>query len=161
MPALRMMVVSLLIFGFGGGLSAGDGDNVATIHRLYAEFVNQGNTETFDALVADDFVEHEELPGLPATAEGVKQFFSGFRAAFPDLQFEVEEVFGAGDRVVARFVMRGTHKGEFMGMAPTGKTVAVKAIDIFRFADGKITDHWGLTDTMAMMQQLGAMGEPE
>ena len=139
------------------GSTADDEKNLALVRRLYEEFINQGNFDVFEELVAIDVVEHEEFPGLEPNREGVKQFFRMFRSAFPDLHFQVEEMFAAGDKVVARLVIHGTHEGEFMGMAPTGKKITVKAIDIFRVANGKIAEHWGLTDSMTMMQQLGAI----
>jgi predicted ester cyclase len=71
-------------------------------------------------------------------------------------------MFAAGDKVVARITIKGTHQGEFMGMPPTGRSISFRGIDIIRFSNGKLVEHWGLTDTIAMMQQLGAMdGEME
>ena len=76
---------------------------------------------------------------------------------FPDLTFSAEDMIAEGDKVAVRFTMRGTHKGEFMGVPATGKQFEVSGIDIVRFAGGKAVEHWGVTDTMAMMQQLGAV----
>ena len=131
--------------------------NLALARRMYKEVVNEGNIELIDEMVSADVIEHEEMPGLEPNREGVKQFFTMFRSAFPDLRFHVEELLASGDKVVARLLIQGTHKGEFMGMAPTGKKINVKAIDILRMADGKVAEHWGVTDTMTMMQQLGAI----
>ena len=80
-----------------------------------------------------------------------------FRGAFPDLEFVAEDMIAEGDKVAARITVRGTHKGPFLDIAPTGKQVSVNAIDIFRFANGKIVEHWGVMDQMSMMQQLGAI----
>lgn len=129
--------------------------NKAAIRRLYEEFVNNGNMETFNELVAEDVTEHEEFPGLSPDREGVKQFFAMMRQAFPDLRFVVEEMLAEGDKVVCRFRMQGTHRGEFLGVAPTGNRVDVAAIDVFRLADGQVKEHWGVTDSLSMMQQLG------
>jgi quercetin dioxygenase-like cupin family protein len=82
-----------------------------------------------------------------------------FRSAFPDLKFTVLEMFGEGDRVITRIKIQGTHKGDFMGIDPTGKMVNVEAIDIIRFANGKAVEHWGVTDSQKMMEQLG-VGQP-
>jgi steroid delta-isomerase-like uncharacterized protein len=131
--------------------------NLALMKRFYSEVCNQGNVDLIDELVAPDLVEHEVFPGLEPNREGLKQFFRYFRSAFPDLHFQVDDIFTAGDKVVARVTIHGTHKGEFMGMAPTGKKISVPAFDILRFAGGKIVEHWGLTDSMTMMQQLGAL----
>jgi steroid delta-isomerase-like uncharacterized protein len=110
--------------------------------------------------MADDFVEHEETPGLAPTKEGVKEFFRMYIGAFPDLHFDAEDILTAGDKVVGRVRITGTHQGEFMGMPATGKSIDVQAIDIIRFGDdGLAREHWGVFDAMAMMQQLGVVPE--
>ncbi|MCC6223287.1 MAG: ester cyclase [Thermoleophilia bacterium] len=130
-------------------------DHGTTIRRMY-DSVNTGDLDGFEALLAGDFVEHEETPGLAPTREGVKEFFGMFMAAFPDLRFDAEDVLVSGDKVVARARVTGTHEGEFMGMPATGRRMEVQAIDIIRFGtDGLAHEHWGVFDAMAMMQQLG------
>jgi steroid delta-isomerase-like uncharacterized protein len=131
--------------------------NRALTRRFYEEVVNGGNLNMIDELVSPDFVDHEALSGLAAGREGVKQFFSMLRIAFPDLRMNVEDLIAEGDKVVARSTMTGTHRGEFAGIVATGKTVNVSAIDIVRFADGKLAEHWGVTDTASLMEQLGAL----
>jgi steroid delta-isomerase-like uncharacterized protein len=133
--------------------------NKAIMRRFYAEVVNAGNLDLIDELLTDDFVEHEEFPGITRDREGVKQFFAMFKGAFPDATFTAEQVLAEGDLVAARVTVRGTHLGEFMGVAATGKPIEVQAIDIVTFADGKGTAHWGVFDAMAMMEQLDAMPE--
>jgi predicted ester cyclase len=84
-----------------------------------------------------------------------------YRAAFPDLRMEAEDVLASADKVVARVHATGTHQGEFMGIPATGKSVDVQVIDIMRFgADGLVHEHWGLFDALGMMQQLGAIPAP-
>jgi steroid delta-isomerase-like uncharacterized protein len=132
-------------------------DHAATMRRLY-DALNAGNIDGFAALLADDFVDHEELPGLAPTKEGVTTFFRMYVAAFPDLRMAPQDVIASGDKVVARVRATGTHKGEFMGLAPTGRSIDVPLIDIIRFgADGRAREHWGVFDQMSMMQQLGAI----
>ena len=134
-------------------------DHAATLRSFY-DRINAGDVDGFGELLADDFVEHEETPGLAPTRDGVKAFFSMFMAAFPDLRFEPQDVFASGDKAVARARVSGTHEGDFMGMPPTGKSFDVQVIDIVRFADdGLAQEHWGVFDAMAMMQQLGAIPE--
>jgi steroid delta-isomerase-like uncharacterized protein len=134
-------------------------DHVATMSRLY-ELISAGEIDAFGELLADDFVEHEELPGLEPSKEGVKQLFHMYRAGFPDLLMEVQDVLTSGDKVVARVRGTGTHQGEFMGMPATGKKVDVQLIDIIRFGDdGLAHEHWGVLDALGMMQQLGAIPE--
>jgi steroid delta-isomerase-like uncharacterized protein len=134
-------------------------DHASTMRRLY-ELLSAGDIDGFGDLVAEDFVEHEETPGLEPTKEGVKQFFRMYRAAFPDLRMEAQDILVSGDKVVARVRGTGTHQGEFMGMPATGKNVDVQLIDIIRFGDdGLAREHWGVFDALAMMQQLGAIPE--
>ena len=135
-------------------------DHAATIRRMY-DLLSAGDIDGFGDLLADDFVEHEETPGLEPTKEGVKQFFHMYRAAFPDLRMEPQDVLASGDKVVARARATGTNQGEFMGMPATGKSVDVQLIDIIRFGDdGLAREHWGVFDALGMMQQLGAIPAP-
>jgi steroid delta-isomerase-like uncharacterized protein len=107
---------------------------------------------------ADDFVEHETGPGLESTKAGTKQLFAMMKAGFPDLRFDAEDILESGDKVVARSRVTGTNKGEFMGIPASGKSIDIQAIDILRFgADGLAHEHWGVMDTMSMMQQIGAV----
>ncbi len=130
-------------------------DHTASMRRLY-DLLNAGDIDGFGEQLADDFVEHEETPGLAPTKEGVLDFFRMYRAAFPDLRFNVEDALPSGDKVVMRGTATGTNEGEFMGMPPTGKSVDVQLIDIIRFADdGLAHEHWGVFDALTMMQQLG------
>ena len=134
-------------------------DHSAAQRKLY-ELLNAGDIEGFGALLADDFVEHEETPGLAPTREGVMEFFRMYRAAFPNLRFVVEDVLASGDKVVTRARATGTHQGELMGIPATGKDVDVQLVDIMRFnEDGLVAEHWGVVDMLAMMQQLGVVPE--
>ena len=135
-------------------------DHTATLRSLY-ERLNAGDIDGFGDLIADNFVDHEELPGLAGTKDGVKEFFRMQIAAFPDLRLHVEDTFASGDKAVARARFVGTQRGELMGIPPTGKTVDVPLIDIMRFDDaGLVAEHWGVFDAMAMMQQLGVVDGP-
>jgi steroid delta-isomerase-like uncharacterized protein len=135
-------------------------DQAATIRRLY-ELISRGDIDGFGDQVADDFVEHEENPGFERSKAGVIQMFRAYRAAFPDLRMEAEDVLVDGDKVVARVRATGTHQGEFMGMPATGNSVDVQLIDIMRFGeDGLAHEHWGVFDALGMMQQLGAIEAP-
>ena len=134
-------------------------DREALLRRLY-ELINGGDVDGFGDMLSDDFIEHEETPGLAPTKDGVKEFFRMYIAAFPDLRFSAEEVLVSGDKVVARARATGTHRGEFMGVPPTNKSVDTPLIDIIRFGDdGLAREHWGVFDAMTMMQQLGVVPE--
>ncbi len=135
-------------------------DYEALMRQAY-DHLNAGDLEGFGAMLDDDMVEHEEAAGLPQNKDGVIQFFQMFRAAFSDLRMDVEDLAMAGDRIWTRVRITGTNDGEFMGMPATGKSVDFQGIDIVRISDaGKAVEHWGVTDTMAMMQQLGAVPTP-
>jgi len=134
-------------------------DHEATARRFY-DLLNSGDIDAFGAAMAGDFIEHEETPGLAPTKEGVLQFFRMYRAAFPDLRMEPEDVIVSGDKVVVRARVTGTHEAEMMGMAATGKAIDVQLIDILRLDDaGLVAEHWGVFDQFAMMQQLGVIPE--
>jgi N-acetyltransferase len=135
-------------------------DHAATIRQAY-ELISAGDLEGFGALIADDMVEHEAAPGLAPTKEGVLQFFTMYRAGFPDLKMEPEQVFVNDDTAAVYYRATGTHSGEFMGIAPTGKSFDVHGVDIVRFGEeGLAREHWGVFDTFGMMQQLGVVEGP-
>ena len=132
-------------------------DHTKSIQTLY-DLINAGDIDGFDRQLANDFVEHEEIPGIPPTKDGVVQYFRIMLAAFPDLRMDVKDAFASGDKAVARLQISGTHQGEFMGIPATGKPVSVNLIDITRFGDdGLAHEHWGVADQLAMMQQLGVI----
>jgi steroid delta-isomerase-like uncharacterized protein len=134
-------------------------DHAGSLRRLY-DLINAGDIDGFGEQLAADFVEHEETPGLAPTREGVKDFFRAYRAAFPDLNLNAEDVVSSGDKAVARVRATGTNDGAFMGMPATGKRIDVQLIDIMRFDDdGLVHEHWGVVDALAMMQQLGVVPE--
>lgn len=132
-------------------------DHVATIRSFY-DLINAGDIDGFGALLADDFVEHEQLAGLEPTKDGVLAFFRMQRAAFPDMRMQVEDVIADGAKAAVRVRYTGTHSGEFMGMPATGKGVDASLIDVFVIGDdGLVHEHWGVMDSLAMMQQIGAV----
>ena len=135
--------------------------NKALVRQMVEEIFNRGNIGRADEFLAPDFVEREELPpGIPRDREGVKQLTAMLHGAFPDFRATIDDMVAEGDKVVMRMTWRGTHKGEFMGIPPTGKSVSFGVIDIIRIAGGKFVEHWGQMDRMALMQQLGAIPAP-
>ena len=129
--------------------------------RSFFELANSGDIERFVEVFAEDFVEHEAMPGMPPGREGTMQLFKMMRAAFPDMKWDAQDIIVEGDKAVARVQFTGTNDGEFMGMPATGKQVSVQVIDIVRFGeDGLAREHWGVMDQMGMMMQLGAIPGP-
>lgn len=136
-------------------------DNKSIMRRAYDEILNEGNLDVADEIIAEDMTEHEQFPGLEPGREGFKGFVTMFREAFPDLQVTVEDMIAEDDKVAARVTMRGTHQGKFLGIPPSGNRIEVPVVDIVRFADGMGVEHWGVTDNMAMMVQLGVASPHE
>jgi steroid delta-isomerase-like uncharacterized protein len=130
--------------------------NKAIVLRHWEEVVSKGKLDLIDEIFAPDFVAHEADQDIRGP-EGVRQFIVMLRAAFPDLQVTVEDVLAEGDKVVQRWSARGSHQGELMGLAPSGKRISVAGITISHFEGGKVAEEWELYDTMGMMQQLGAI----
>lgn len=134
-------------------------NNTTVASRWYEEVFNGGHLELIGELFAPNFVDHDPSNPLPGF-EGLRQLVSTYRGAFPDIHLTVEDEITEGDKVVTRFTGRGTHKGPLMGIPPTGKRVTITAIDILRFENGTIVEHWGNQDLLGMMQQLGVIPAP-
>lgn len=133
-----------------------EAQNEAAFRRLIEEGFSGGNSAVVDELFAEDFVEHQN--GIePPDREGVKLAIGFLHRAFPDLRVLVEDLTADGDRVWARLRGRGTHLGEGFG-EPTGRTVTLDIMDVCRFHDGLIAEHWGVPDRFGQMQQLGLLG---
>jgi len=132
-------------------------DHTISIQRLY-DLINAGDIDGFGRQLADDFVERNEVPGIPPTKAGVIEYFQMLLAAFPDFRMDVEDVIASSDKAVARVRVTGTHRREFMGIPATDRSAAVNLIDITRFGDdGLAHEHWGVVDQLALMQQLGVI----
>ena len=133
-------------------------ENKAILNGYLEEVFNGKNVDAVDKYVASGYVRHDPVspPDLRGP-EGVKQLVTMFFAAFPDIHFTAEDVIAEGDLVVQRLTTRGTHKGEFMGIPPAGKSLTVTVIEIFRITDGKIVEQWVEADYLGMMQQLGVI----
>lgn len=132
-------------------------DHAATMRSTY-ERISAGDLDGFAALVADDFVERDEIPGLPPTKDGMLDYFRMLLAAFPDMHLEVEDLIASEDKTVARVTATATHQGEFMGIPATDKRAEMQLIDIMRFDnDGLVCEHWGVADMLSLMQQLGVV----
>ena len=134
-------------------------ENKALARRLYEEVISQGNLDAANELVSSDFVEYNVLP-VPPGRESFKHFVTMLHNAFPDMVFTIEDLISEGDKVVVRGIVRGTHKGVFRGIAPTGKPVHWTAIHILRVRDGQFTERWVEVDMLGLLQQLGAVPSP-
>ncbi|MBP2703218.1 ester cyclase [Microbispora sp. RL4-1S] len=132
----------------------------AAFGRLH-DAVNSGDMEliakTIDEIVEPDALIRTPLPIDATGAEALKHVWARLFQTFPDLHVEVEDMIAEGDRLVCRNTVTGTHRGDFMGLPPTGRSVAYNEIFIFRFADGRIAETWGVVDVAGLMRQLGVL----
>ena len=134
--------------------------NKALVRRLMEEDISQGDEAAAEAIIHPDFFDHTNPPGMQHGLEGHNAIVRLFRAIFPDLEWHIDELIAEGDKVVARTTMRGTQREAFFGIPPTGRTVEMTGIHILRIADGRIVEHWGINDDLALMRQLGAIPTP-
>ena len=137
-------------------------ENTAVIRRFLKDLFEGGNLDLVEELFATDYVLHDPvLPDEVRGPEGMKQYVSMYRAAYPDTHFTIEDQIAEGDEVVTRWTGEGTHEGELMGIPPTGARVTVTGIEFDRVVDGKIQETWVNYDALGMMQQLGVVPAPE
>jgi predicted ester cyclase len=134
-------------------------ENKQIFRRFIEEFWNQRNLEVADELFAPDAVS-PTAPQLPRGPQGVKEIGGMVLRGFPDFHMTIEDLVAEGDKVAARFMERGTHRGEFMGIAPTGNQATWTEIGILRIKDGKVVESWFQTDMLGLMRQLGAIAVP-
>jgi steroid delta-isomerase-like uncharacterized protein len=135
--------------------------NKEIVRRLVEGVWTDRNLAIIDELVAPDYVGHDPTQPEPIRGSaGYKQFVGMYQAAFEDGVVTIDDQIAEGEMVVTRWTGRGTHTGELMGIAPTGKEVTVSGITIARLANGKIAEEWELMDALGMMVQLGAVPQP-
>jgi predicted ester cyclase len=116
---------------------------------------DSGDLDALDELIAPDIVSHDAMPGAPRGLEGAKMAHEMVLSWFPDYRVVIDDLVAESDRVVARFTVSGTHDGEMMGVAPTGKSYSVTGFSEYRIENGKAVEHWGLHDNYGVMLQLG------
>ncbi len=132
-------------------------ENKALVRRFYEQVWTQGNLDAAYDVFTNNYVRHDLRPGgAPSGPEGQKLIAGMFRAAFPDVQLNVEFMVAEADMVVARWTMGGTHQGAWGGIPPTGKRMSFAGVNIFRIAEGKVVEIWNHRDDLGLMQQLGA-----
>lgn len=137
-------------------------ENSALVRRFIEEVFNRGNLDVVAEIVAPDYTHHDPTTSeFGSGIEGFKQLIGFYRSAFPDLQIILDDQVACADKVVDRWTGHGTHKGEVMGMAPTGRQVTATGISIHRIAGGKIAETWNNYDALGMLQQLGVVLGPK
>ena len=130
--------------------------NKELFRRVIEEGYNKGHLETLNELFSPSFIEHQN--GIqPPNLVGLKESVRSLRSGFPDLHLSIEDLWTSGDYTFARIVARGTQNGQFMIFPPTGTSITIDVIDICRFQNGIIAEHWGIADRFSLMQQLGVI----
>jgi steroid delta-isomerase-like uncharacterized protein len=123
--------------------------------KRFGEAVNTGNLQEFYELVADSSVDHDPAPDQETGPNGYIVFFTMMRTAFPDFKLTVEQLVADEDNVAFAYTATGTHKGDFMGVAPTGKSIKIRGMQISKFEDGKMIERWGSSDELGLLKQIG------
>jgi steroid delta-isomerase-like uncharacterized protein len=134
--------------------------NKNVVRRLFEEVWNKGNLSVADELFAPNYAHHDlSTPDVGRGPESEKKRATLYRTAFPDLRLTIEDIIAEGETVMARWSCRGTHKGDFSGIAPTGKQINISGVTIARLANGKFAEGWVNWDALGLMQQLGVVPE--
>jgi steroid delta-isomerase-like uncharacterized protein len=131
------------------------------VMRRFTEFINTASKKLAKELISPDAILH--VPGRPEPMRGPAGYLAiieMMRAGFPDIQWTLEEMIAENDKVAARFTMRGTHRGTFFGVPPTGKTIAVQAMNFYRLSNGQFVEERGQPDLLGLLQQIGAVPPP-
>ena len=129
--------------------------NKKVIQRLYKEILVDWNMSLADELVANQFTSHDWPEGTPSGPDAFRNYYSNvIRSVLPDARYEVDDMIAEGDKVVVRWRLVGTHKGNFLDISPTGKRVTLKGIAIYRLEDNKVAERWVVTDLHRLLQEL-------
>jgi steroid delta-isomerase-like uncharacterized protein len=132
----------------------------ALAHRWHMDLFQAGRLEVADEILADDFVAHVNSQDMRG-AEGAKQLASAIRTAFPDVQITHQEALVSGDRVAIRWTSDATHRGDYFGVPPTEKRIRIEGLDLVHLRDGKIAELWISYDNLGVLQQMGAVPQPQ
>lgn len=123
--------------------------------QKFGEAINTGNLENMRNLVSEDVKEHDPAPNQGPGPQGYIDFFTMMRNAFPDMKVDVETMVANEDKVAFAYTLTGTHKGDFMGVSPTGKKIKARGMQISRFESGKMIERWGSSDELGILKQIG------
>ncbi len=132
-------------------------DNKRLVRRYYEEIVNTGDTREIERFISPDYEEVHDNIRHPIGLEGARKHVEGVRQVYGDLHLTVEQQIAEGEWVVTRVTMRGTHRGEWLGIAPTGKAVEMTAVNVDRVVDGKIVEHGGAANLLGPLLEIGAV----
>ncbi len=133
------------------------GSNADVVRRLTNEAFIAGNFDTWDEIISSDLVDNDPMPGLPPDGEGIKMLAQMVVGTFEDRKIDAEHLEAPDGRVVENWVFTGKHTGEAMGIPPSGEAIMIRGIEIWRIADGKIAERWGVVDVSDVMQKAGLL----
>ncbi len=133
-------------------------DNKTIVRSLIDRLFTEGDLDAVDTYLASDFVMHDPPLGVSPDREGMRTAAEKIRKAFPDWHSDLHLLVGEDDFVAERFTASGTHQGELLGAAPTGNTVSLKGINIFRLRNGRVVEWWSRLDELGLSRQLGLAG---
>jgi steroid delta-isomerase-like uncharacterized protein len=128
--------------------------NRTLVRRFIEDFWAGGDLSRVEEFLAPDYVEHNLLPGQAPGLEGYKRRFLALRAAFPDVGIAIDDMLAERDRVMARVTIEGTHLGPFLGQPASGRMVRMAAINVYRVANGRIVERWGVQDLYGLLRQI-------
>ena len=134
-----------------------DAPNKRLVARMHEDLLATRDPALVDEFFAEDFESHNMPPGFPAGREGVRRFFASFADGLSELDVSVDVVLAEDDLVAVRTTTRGTHTGPLLGIAATGRRLEIDGTDIVRVRDGRIVEHWGLTNTVGALEQVGGL----
>jgi len=163
MKRIILLAVTFFMFFVSGCDKQGTSqleDNKALVRRQHEQVWSKGNLAVVEEIYDPDFVCHFPVGPEWRGPEGVKKMVTRHRTAFPDWKERIEDIIVEGDKVVTRFISRGTHEGKFMGIPATGKKVRIVEVAIFRIADGKIAEQWSFLGLQGLRRQLGPAPQP-
>lgn len=135
--------------------------NKELVGRFYKEVYGDWNMALVDEVVSPQFISHDWPKGSPTGPQGFRNFYSAIRSALPDARYEVDDLIAEDDKVVVRWRLLGTHKGDFRGIAPSGRPIALKGIAIYRVVRGKLMERWVVTDLYGVLEEIRGSSPPE
>ncbi len=128
------------------------------VRRDPEEVWTEGNLDVIEEIYAEEFTLHDPAaPDEPRDRDDYRDYVERYREAFPDVEYEVEDVIAEGETAALRYTARGTHEGEFAGIEPTGDRVSVSGMEMYRVEDGTITEMWTSYDALGLFQELGVI----
>ncbi|HEV2415636.1 MAG TPA: ester cyclase [Candidatus Dormibacteraeota bacterium] len=130
-------------------------DNLALVRNMEEDLFNHRDPSAVDRYVSPDYTLRTAGAGAPSGREAVRTYIAAYLAGFPDLCISIDQLLAVGDKVIGVFTFTGTHHGDLFGVTPSGRSISVRQIAIYRVEDGQVVDEWEISDQLGLMQQIG------